>query len=105
MNSKSTFVVVLICGVMLTALIARNGDMALLTAPLIVYLLAGILECPTELRLQAQRTIEKGEVVAERPVKIRIVVENQGQSMPNLYLADGLADGVMLSGGQAQQRL
>ncbi len=103
MNSKSTFVLLLVCGIFLTALVARNGDVLLLAVPFAVYLLVGVMGCPSDMDLCARRTIEKGEVPAGRPVKIEIEVENCGEGLTSLRLYDPVPREMKIVAGHTGQ--
>ncbi len=88
MNNKSSFVVLLICGILLAALLARNGQVLWLAVPFTIYLMIGVVQTPSTMSLRAERTIEKTEVAAEEPIQVRVVVENTGNALANLHLAD-----------------
>ena len=76
----------MIFGLILSALIARNGNLLLLAFPFIVFLMIGILQSPPEMMLHASRTIDKPIVSAQEQIEIRIVIKNQGISLMNLCL-------------------
>lgn len=105
MNSKSWFLILLICALMLSALLARSGDVLLLAVPLLVYSIIGILQSPVDLTLRARRIVDKSETTAQEPVQIEVVVENLGGELPNLLLADALPRSVQIVDGQPRQRL
>jgi uncharacterized protein (DUF58 family) len=105
MNSKSSFVVLIIGSVLLFALLTRNGSVLVLALPFIVYLIIGLLGSPVELSIQVQRSTDKAEAVAGEPVKTQIVVENHGKALANLHLADAVPGGVNILEGQAKQTL
>ena len=104
MTSKASFVSLLICGLLLAALLARDGQILLLAIPLLVYLIVGILECPGSMSLQARRTLESAEVAAGAPVHIRVAVENQGEGLTNLCVSDKPPASMEFE-GHTQQRL
>lgn len=103
MNNKSTFVAALVCGLVLAALIERSGGILLLAAPFLVYLVIGILECPTEMALSVKRTVDKAEAVAQQPIGVQIAVENQGRPLTNLCVADSFPPPMTLVSGTARQ--
>src|SRR5512143_2942884 len=84
MNSKSWFLILLICALILSALVARSGDVLLLAVPLLVYLIIGMLQSPVDMTLRARRTVDKSEATARKPVQIEVIVENLGGELPNL---------------------
>lgn len=105
MNNKTLFLVFMICGLILSALIARDGRLLLLAMPFLVYLMIGILQAPCEITLAAQRMIDKPSVAAQEPIQTRIVIKNEGNSLVNLCLDDPLFPSMTILDGQAQQRL
>ena len=64
MSTKGSFVSLLTCGLLLAALVARNGQILLLAIPFLVYLVIGLLQCPGTISLRARRTLGKTEVAA-----------------------------------------
>ncbi len=105
MNSKSSFVAVIICGLILSALILRKGEVLLLAAPFVVYLIIGILQSPDEMQIKVTRSVQETEVVAQQPVEVRVVVENAGGRLASLLLADSPPAGLRIVGGHIRQRL
>lgn len=95
----------MICGLTLSALVLRNGKLLLLAVPFLVFLTSGLLQSPGEMRLLAHRTIGNPGVVAQEPVETRIVIENQGKDLANLYVEDPLFPSMRILDGQAAQRL
>ncbi len=105
MNNKSMFVVLLLCGLILAAVLARNGEVLLLAMPLLVYLIVGILGCPGRITLEALRTVERTDIAAQEPVKIQILVKNNGDLLPSLHLADPVLSALTVVEGQKQQTI
>ncbi len=105
MNSKSTFVVLVICGLFLCAVLARRGELLLLALPFVVYLVVGLFVCPDHVDLHAKRTISAGEVAAGEPFTVEVVVENRGKGLTNLALSDLVWPGMTVTDGRTQQQL
>ena len=105
MNNKSSFVVLLICGILLAALLARNGQVLWLAVLFTIYLMIGIVQTPSTMSLQAERTIDKTEVAAEEPIQVRVVVENTGNALANLHLVDPFPHSMSILDGHTEQRL
>ncbi len=104
MTSKSFFVALLLCSLLLAALLLRNGQVLLLSVPFLAYLIVGMLQCPTDMSLSARRVLDRVEIVAGEPLGITVTVENLGASLSNVCLADGCPPGMQIE-GRAQQRL
>lgn len=73
--------------------------------PYLVYLIVGVLQIPGEMKLTAKRRIDRESFSAGEPVETRIIIENQGDSLGNLYLADSSASSLEIVEGSACQRL
>ena len=105
MNKKSLLVVFLLCGLILSALVVRNGKLMLLAMPFLAYLIIGVVQVPSDISLIANRTIDKTSVIAQEAVETRIVIKNQGNALVNLYLNDSLFPSMTMLEGQSHQRL
>jgi uncharacterized protein (DUF58 family) len=105
MNNKTLFIVFIIFGLILSAVIIRNGKLLLLAMPFLVYLMIGIFQTPGEITLLAHRIIDRPSVITGEPIATRIVIENQGNSLANLYIDDSLSPSIKILDGQIQQRL
>lgn len=103
MTSRSTFIIIVICGLFLAAVLARNGEVLLLALPFLVYLIVGLLRCPDRLVLRATRMISAGEVAAGEPFEIQLQVENAGRLLTNLVISDVVWPGMRISQGTSRQ--
>ena len=88
MNSRLICILFLIHGLMLAALITRNGALALAAVPFMVYLAGGLLLTPHQARLDAERTLSASSAHPGAPVQVQVMVENKGDSTLYLHLAD-----------------
>jgi uncharacterized protein (DUF58 family) len=88
LNNKSRLLVFLIYGLILSALITRDGDLLLLAIPLLAYLLIGIAQTPGSINLKIIRSVDKSSVIASEPLTVQITVENQGAQLAYLHLKD-----------------
>lgn len=104
MNQKSLQIVSIFLGLVFAGLVTRNGDLLILAIPFLAYLLVGLLHAPAEISLQAVRILDKSSVIAHEPVAARVIVENQGTSLLNLYLKDELFATMKLIDGTTQHR-
>ena len=105
MNNRSLVLVLILCGLIISALIVRNGKVLLLALPFLIYLLIGILQAPSEITLVADRTISKSSLIPQELFETRIVIKNQGKSLVNLHLRDTLFPSVTILDGKAISRL
>jgi uncharacterized protein (DUF58 family) len=105
MNNKTLLVVLIICGLILSGLVIRDGKLLVLAVPFVVYLIFGVLQSPGQIDLAAVRTIDRSSLVAEQTAQTRIEVNNQGNPLVNLHLIDPIPPSISIQGGQTEQRL
>ena len=105
MNKKSFLLVFILCGLILSALIVRNGELLLLAIPFLVYLIVGVIQTPSELSVLAKRSMDKRSVIAQEMVETRILVRNKGNALVNLYLKDTVSPSMKILDGEAHQRI
>lgn len=105
MNNRALLLVLIACGLILSALITRNGGLLSLAIPFLVFLLVGLAGVPTDIRLEAGRSLDKPGVYAREAVEANIAVRNLGKTLRNVYLEDSLFPSMTLTDGQARKRL
>ena len=105
MNNKLLTLVFIVCGLLLSAMVSKSGELLLLVIPILVYILVGFLQMPEEIKLRAQRRIDKPGAFSQQPIKARIVIENEGKALANLRLSDPLSPLMRILEGNAIQRL
>lgn len=105
MNNRSLVLVLILSGLIISALIVRNGKILLLALPFLIYLLIGIIQAPSEITLVADRVISKSSLIAQELFETRIVIKNQGKTLVNLHLRDTLFPSVTILDGKAIARL
>lgn len=105
MNSQVLTLVLMIFGLLLAAMISRNGDLALLALPFAVYLGIGIFQAPStkKIRLHAERSVNMHELDGKNGVEVSLVVNNQGASLSRVTLSDAFQPGMKVTSGQMQK--
>ncbi|HEX9030118.1 MAG TPA: DUF58 domain-containing protein, partial [Anaerolineales bacterium] len=105
MNSKVFTLLLVIFGLLVAAMISRNGNVALLALPFVAYLGIGILQAPSaeKIRLHAERAIYNHELDGENVVEVSLAVTNQGKGLSRLTLSDALHPGMKVTSGQIQK--
>jgi len=88
MNKKTFLILFLISGLFLSSLMTMNGKLLTLAVPFLVYLIIGGFQIPGDVRLQANRIVDKPSVVSGDSVETRLVVKNLGGTLVNLCLED-----------------
>jgi len=95
----------ILCGLILTALVFRNGKLLLLAIPFLVFLIVGVSQIPGDITLIANRTIDKQSVTAQEAVEICIEIKNQGNALLNLCLEDPVFPSMTILDGHPSQRI
>ncbi len=105
MNKRFLFLTLLIYALFLAAALAKNGGLALMALPFLVYLMVGVFNSHGKVQLSAQRSLSKYSAAPGEAVEVRVTVENQGGELVNLRLADRWLPGMRLEEGQHVRHL
>jgi uncharacterized protein (DUF58 family) len=107
MNNKTLLLLVIILGMLLIALMTKNGDLAWMALPFLVYLAVGILQAPNpnSVHLDAARKLNETMLEGKSTVEMEITVSNNGGVLDNLFLFDPLPEGIQITNGYPRQRL
>lgn len=105
MNSRALILVAVIFGLLLGALLLRQGDLAWMMLPFLAYLGLGILRAPTagKVRLLAMRTVETHREQEKMSIAVHVTLSNQGVDLERLSMFDDLRPEVRLVDGRPQQ--
>lgn len=104
MNTKVNLLLFIIIGLFVTALISRNGSIALMIIPFLVFLGTGVLLSPGEIHLHARRVLSSTRNYEEVPVKMSLTIENQGTTISRLQVSETLQPKMHLVEGILEQR-
>ena len=90
MNSKVRLLLFLVLSLLLAALLTRNGDLAWLALPFLIYLGVGVWQAPSPqaVRLQAVRTVCRADVESGAEIDVQATIHNQGERLERLLLYD-----------------
>jgi uncharacterized protein (DUF58 family) len=105
MNNKFFVLVLILCGLIISALIVRDGQIVLLALPFLIYLIIGLLQAPNDMVVAADRIISKPSLLSQESFEIRILISNRGTSLVNLYLNDKLFPSMTIVDGSTNSRL
>jgi len=84
----------------LVAFATRNGILLVLVLPFVIYLGAGLLFGPEEMKLVATRKITPHRVPPGYPVKVEIEIVNEGDRLESIVLEDQLPPGLEVIHGE-----
>lgn len=107
MNNKTLLVGLVSLGLLVTALITRNGQIAWMMLPFLAYLGTGLLQSvPAEkLHLGAARRLQYDRTGEESSIQASLSVQNQGQATLQVCLHESLQDGMKVTGGELSRRV
>ncbi|MBI9049830.1 MAG: DUF58 domain-containing protein [Anaerolineaceae bacterium] len=105
MNRKLTFLLLLSLALFLIALTSKNGRLAILAVPGLVYVFSGILLSPTQISLRAERQIHKTEHSSHGNFTQDLTLYNQGAKTLHLQIQDALFPAMQLTEGSLSQNL
>jgi uncharacterized protein (DUF58 family) len=88
MKAKAELILLIIISLFLAALISRNGSLALMAIPFLVYLGAGLLAAPGEIRLHVTRQFSCIRAKEGTPITMSLNIENDGPSIPHLQVQE-----------------
>jgi uncharacterized protein (DUF58 family) len=105
MRSKALTLVLIIFGLLLSALLSHQGDLAWMALPFLAYLGLGILKAPEagKIRLHAVRVVETHREQGKASVVVNVTVTNQGVTLDRLCLSDSLQPGMRVVEGTLRQ--
>jgi len=103
--SRITFLVLIIYALLLASLIGLRGDLLSVAMLALVYFLAAIWWSPTELELEARRTLSKERVAPGEHVMVTLEVTNNGADIDELLIEDILPAQLILVAGLPRRLL
>ena len=104
MNDKTLTVGLVAFLLFIVSLVTRNGDIAWMVLPFLVYLMVGILQAPNmeKLSLSAQRLLEQTPSDGIVSVDVKLVVHNKGQETVHLFLEETVQPGMKIAEGEVR---
>jgi uncharacterized protein (DUF58 family) len=105
MNNKTLVVGLVLLGLLLVALITRNGDVAWMMLPFLAYLGMGLLQSPAleKLRFSAMRSLELRRSNGKAFVDMKLSIQNQAQEKVNLLIHETVQDAMKITEGDLNQ--
>jgi uncharacterized protein (DUF58 family) len=102
MNNKTLIVGLVLFSLLIVALIARNGDIAWMMLPFLVYLVTGILQTPPveKLRFSAERKSEQTRSKGTVSVDVSLSVQNQALETVHLFICEKIPAGMKIINGE-----
>jgi uncharacterized protein (DUF58 family) len=106
MNNKTLVVGLTIFGLLIVALIARNGDVAWMMLPFLTYLGLGLLQTPPveKLRFNSGRNLEQRRLNSTSFIDVSLSIQNQSDETVHLSIHETMQAGMKLIEGELDRR-
>jgi len=92
MTSRAWYLIVLSVSLVILALFTRIGAYLLLALPLLIYLAAGIITTPEDIKVQVDRTLSKNVLHQDEQVIVSHQVTNHGAALEEVRLETEIAE-------------
>ncbi|HET6823085.1 MAG TPA: DUF58 domain-containing protein, partial [Anaerolineales bacterium] len=93
----------LIYALLLTGIVAVQGEFLALALPLVTYLLLGYLQAPEKIKLEATRRLSAERVSPDAEVDVTLTVTNRGASLEEVLLTDLLPTRLIVRSGSSRR--
>jgi uncharacterized protein (DUF58 family) len=105
MNSKTLVVTLIIFSLLVATLITRDGDVAWMMLPFLVYLGIGILQTPPleKLRFSAERKLEQARSNGGVLVNVVLSIQNQALEAVHLFINETVQAGMKITEGESSR--
>jgi uncharacterized protein (DUF58 family) len=105
MNNKTLVVGLIIFGLLIAALITRNGDIAWMMLPFLSYLGIGILQTPVleKVRFSVIRTLEQNRSNGVASVDVNLTIQNQAAEAICFFIDEKVQAGMKITAGELSQ--
>ncbi|HLO29319.1 MAG TPA: DUF58 domain-containing protein [Anaerolineales bacterium] len=94
--SRSFLLSLLVYGLVLTGIVTVQGEFLALALPIVAYLLAGYLQAPEKIKLEARRDLSTERTSPDADVHVTVTITNQGSRLEELLLSDVLPPGLTI---------
>jgi uncharacterized protein (DUF58 family) len=103
--SRSLLLSLLTYILLLAGIVTVHGEFIALALPLVAYLLAGYLQVPEKVRLEARRQLSAERTSPHSEVTMTLTVTNLGPTLEEILLEDMLPDGLSIRSGFSRHLL
>lgn len=102
MTKRFVVTVIAITGLILLALILKNGFILALAIPFILTLLVGLIALPKPMKIIAQRTVDGSVFTPNQPINTELTLQNNGEALERVEIEDETFAGEKLVEGQTK---
>jgi uncharacterized protein (DUF58 family) len=105
MNDKTLTIGGIAVLLLIVALITRNGDIAWMTLPFLMFLMMAILQTPNVERvsLSAKRILEQTRANGIVSVIVKLDLQNESQETVHLFIEETVQSGMKITDGELSQ--
>jgi uncharacterized protein (DUF58 family) len=102
MNQKTLVIGLILFGLLIMALIMRNGDIAWMMLPFLAYLMMGVLQSPPleKLNFSVERKLDQTRSNGIAAVDVGLTVQNRASETVYLYLNEPVQAGMKIAHGK-----
>lgn len=100
MSSRFWVLMFSMFGLLLVGMATLQGKVMLLALPLMVYLLAAILNAPGRTNIQVERSLSARVVEQDSTLQVQVKLQNNGASIDEVYLEESLPPGLTCEMGE-----
>ena len=95
--SRSLFLGLLTYALLIAGIVAVSGGIFALLLPILVYLLAGFLSSPDEIKLEATRHLDTERIAPHAETLVTVTITNRGSHLEDVTIEDVLPDGLRIA--------
>ena len=99
--NRTLILSLVVYGLILAGLGTLQREVLVLAIPLVLYLGAGFLYAPQDLKLKIVRTLSADRVAHNQSVRVQLVITNEGPELEMLHVEDIIPRGLTVSDGEA----
>jgi uncharacterized protein (DUF58 family) len=97
--SRPLLLGLIIYSLLMAGIASGRGELLTLALPFVVYLLAGFLRAPDEIRLEATRHLSTERTSPYADVVVSATITNRGSQMEEILLVDQVPEGLQIRSG------
>ena len=97
--SRAWFLGLIAFSLLVSGLVSLNGGQLALLIPILLYWGYAVVQAPTDMRLEARRTLASGQIASGEVTEVVVEILNAGAPLEELTLEDSLPAGLELVDG------
>jgi uncharacterized protein (DUF58 family) len=102
---RSLFLSLIVYSLLLAGIVTVRGELLTLALPFVVYLLAGFLRAPDEIKLEATRHLSTERTSPNSDVIVTVTITNRGAELEEVLLEDRVPEDLTIRSGFSRHLL